>query len=535
MAQAQKKQPADKARQEQEQQLVVLQSMLRAKKSRDDLLDFTMFTMPHPEDPDDLDLSRYKPARHHRVLAAALEEVEKGLIPRLIVTMPPRHGKSELISKRFPAWFLGRDPYRQVAFATYSGDFAEDTGRTVRDIMETARFAQVFPGSRLKTKAAKVLETTEGGRAVFVGAGGPLTGRGADLLVIDDIIKDAEEAESPTTREKRWEWFTRVAMTRLMEVNSAVVVVMTRWHEDDLIGRLTDPTNPNYDEEEARQWKVIDLPAEAIEDDPLGREPGEALWPEKYGLEFLAAQKRLNPRAYSALYQQRPTPEDGDVFKREWLTYYRPNELPPRDQMTIYAASDHAIGTDKTRNDATVLMIVGVDKAGDIWILDVWWERRDAMEVVEAMLDLIKEWRPMTWWAEKGHISKAIGPFLRKRMMETETYCTIEEVTPVANKVQRSQSIQGRMAMKKVRLPKNATWTAGAIDELMKFPMGRHDDFVDALAWIGMKLRRQVSGKSSSGHHRVDIDVPKTGTLAWVKAQERLDKSRARPLISDGY
>ncbi|MBL4766294.1 MAG: phage terminase large subunit [Rhodobacteraceae bacterium] len=519
---------------EQEMNLLVLQSMLRAKKAHDDLLFFTKFTMPDPQDPDNLDQSRYKDARHHRILAATLEQVEKGLIPRLIVVMPPRHGKSELVAKRFIPWFVGRDPYRQVAFATYNEEFSKDTGRDVKSIMESARYAQVFPGSRLRTKSAHVLETTEGGRTVFVGAGGALTGRGADLLVVDDPIKDAEEAESPTIREKRWEWFTKVAMTRLMTLNSAVVIVMTRWHEDDLVGRLTDPTNPCYDKIEASKWKIIHLAAEALEDDPMGREVGVPLWPEKYNLEFLHAQKRLNPRGYSALYQGLPTPEDGELFKREWIVYYRPEDLPPIETLSIYAASDHAIGTDKTRNDATVLVIVGVDNMGDIWVLDVWWERKDAMKVVEAMLSMIQKWRPITWWAERGHISKAIGPFLKKRMLETQTFCNIEEVTPVANKVQRSQSLQGRMAMKKVRFPKNAHWTIGAIDELMKFPMGRHDDFVDALSWVGMKLRRQVSGRSSA-YAIAEKTLPKTGTLAWVKAQSIADRKNSQALISDGY
>ena len=166
--------------------------------------------------------------------------------------------------------------------------------------------------------------------------------------------------------------------------------------------------------------------------------------------------------------------------------FYDKNELP--DDLRVYVASDHAVGTDKTRNDATCLLVVGVDRFDDIYLLDCWWEKRAVDKVVNAMLDIMKQYKPLVWWAEKGHISKSIRPFLQKRMAEEKVYCRIEEVTPVHNKVQRSQSIMGRVAMKKVKLPKYSVWTQKAVDEILKFPNSRHDDFVDALAWIGMGL-----------------------------------------------
>jgi predicted phage terminase large subunit-like protein len=176
---------------------------------------------------------------------------------------------------------------------------------------------------------------------------------------------------------------------------------------------------------------------------------------------------------------------------------------------------------DKTRNDATCLLIVGVDRNDDIFLIDCWWQKQPADKVVNAMLDLMRKHKPLIWWAEKGHISKAIGPFLRKRMSEERVYCRIEEVTPVANKVQRAQSILGRMAMKKVQLPKSAHWTQGAVDELLKFPQSRHDDFVDTLAWIGMGLSRLAT---PGGAVVKKDNLPQVGTLAWVKhdaAQQR--------------
>lgn len=502
--------------------------MLAHKKAHDDLLEFTKITMPDPEDPDDFERSRYSAARHHKVLAAALEEVEKGTMPRLIVTMPPRHGKSELVSKRFIAWLMGKDPFRQTIFATYNEEFAGDFGAEVRQIMSEQIYKNIFPGSGFRKGGASKgrIQTQRGGLAVFLGRGGAATGRGADFLIIDDILKDATEADSPTTREGAWQWFTKVAMTRLMP-GARVVIVMTRWHEDDIVGRLTDPTNPCFSEEEAKKWKIINIPFFAEDDDVMGRVKGEPLWPERFGKDFGEAQRRMNPRGFSALYQQRPTPEDGDFFKREHIKFYQPHELP--SELRVYAASDHAVGTKQT-NDATVMITAGVDKNDDIWILDVFWQRVKTDAAVDQMLHLMRERKPIMWWAEKGHISKSIGPFLYKRMSEEKVYINVHEVTPSADKQTRAQSIQGRMAMGKVRFPKNAPWIADAMDEMMKFPHHRHDDFVDALAYIGLGLSTQVTASVS----KPKSTLPKIGSLAWVKQDAKYRAGRARLASQSG-
>ena len=498
---------------------------------REDFLKFVKFTMPEPDDPDNIDMSMFKDAKHHRALAKVLEKVEKGHIPRLIVCMPPRHGKSELISRRFIPWLMGKDPYRSVIFATYNEDFGKDFGADCRNIMSLPQYKNVFPTSGFRKGGASKsrIQTNAGGMAVFVGRGGSITGRGGDFVILDDPIKDSMEAGSPTLREQLWNWFTQVLMTRLMTASASIVIVQTRWHEDDLVGRLTDPTNPHYSAEEASKWKIINLPALAEEDDPLGRKEGELLWPERFDMEFMTAQRRLDSRGFSALYQGRPTPEDGDLFQRENVMFYNKKELP--EDLRIYAASDHAVGTDKTRNDATCLLVVGVDKNDDIYLIDCWWEKQSADKCVDAMLNLIRRHKPLLWWAEKGHISKAIGPFLRKRMAEERVYCSIHEVTPVANKVQRAQSILGRMAMKKVFLPKNSVWTQKAVDELLKFPNSRHDDFVDTLAWVGMGLDRLAS---PGGPVNTKDETPRTGTLAWVKWDSDKRRKQERLLSATG-
>ena len=506
-----------------QRQVIAAKRILKARQAKEALIPFTEFTMPGIKNPDDPDESRYDAQYFHRALAAALEEVEAGRILRLIVTFPPRHGKSELTSRRLPAWLVGRDPYRHIIFATYNQPFAEDYGRDVRGIMQSNSYKQVFPDTALAkgSAAADRLKTEQGGMLAFVGRGGSSTGRGADFLIIDDPLKDRAEANSPVVREELWDWYNDTMSTRLMSDTGAIIIIMTRWHEDDLVGRLTDPSNPKYNADEAATWKIINIPAIAGDDDVLGRQPGEALWPERFGLDYLNSFKRRNPVGFSALYQQMPTPEDGDFFKTDMLPPYRQSDLPKN--LRIYAASDHAVGT-KQNNDYTCLLVVGVDEWSNIWLLDCWWKREKTDKVVEAMIDLMKRWKPLVWWAESGHISKSIGPFLFKRMREESVYISIREQVPAADKVTRAQSIAGRMSMGMVRFPQHAPWHERARQECLKFPQGRHDDFVDTIAHIGLGLdriaRAPVQTERKAG--------PRVGTMGWVKAAAKQEADRKK-------
>ncbi len=492
---------------------------VQAAKARESLIPFTQLMLPDPMDFDNPLATRYEAMRPHKAMAAVIEEVEAGRYLRVIMVAPPRHGKTELVQRKGIPWIVGRDPYRSVIFATYNDTFAKDIGANVRECMESERYQMVFPRCRLRTgsKASNHLVTQEGGELNFIGREGSATGRGADFLLIDDPIKDAEEADSPTIRNKLWEWFTRTAMSRLKTDTGRVVIVQTRWHEDDLVGRLTDPNNPCYNEKEARKWKVVHLPAIAEEGDRLGRQPGEALWPERFGIDYLEGFRDLDARGFSALYQGRPTPEDGDFFKKEYVRTYRPGELPKN--LRIYIASDHAVGTDQN-NDLTCWVIGGIDENDTLWIIDCWWRRATTDVVVEAMLHDMRRYEPSVWWAEKGHISKSIGPFLRKRMLEEHVYCTIDEVTPVKDKQTRAQSIRGRMAMGKVMFPAFMPWFQNAKSQLLKFPNDVHDDFVDALAHLGGGLNRTVR----AFRPQLAPKAPPTGTLGWLKWEAQRQK-----------
>ena len=524
-----KKAQAERA--EQDRLLTAARRLLAVKKARESLISFTSVTMPHPEDPDDPTRSRYEPVRHHETIAAALEEVEKGHWQRLIISMPPRHGKSELASRRFPAWFLGRDPYRQVLFATYNAELAESFGRNVREVMRLPAFQQVFPLCKLRQGSASAnrIETEEGGLGQFVGVGGGLTGKGADLLIIDDPIKGREEADSQSARDKLWSWFTQEAFSRLMP-GGRVVIIMTRWHEDDLIGRLTDERNPCYREELAAKWKILSLPAIAVDNDPMGRQPGDALWPERFGLEFLREAKLQDPKGFSALYQGQPTPEDGDYFKKDWLKGYLPHDLP--QNLRTYCVSDHAVSTAQTA-DRTCLLPFGVDEQDNVWILpDVWWRRASTDQVVDGMIDLMVRRNPVKWGAERGHISQSIGPFLRKVQQERQVWTMVDEITPVKDKQTRAQAIRGRMAMGKVYFPKFAGWWGDAEQELLKFPSARHDDFVDALGLAGLLL--STLHGASRPPDKIP-DGPKPGTLAWVKLSSKWEDTRRNLLQMGGF
>jgi predicted phage terminase large subunit-like protein len=517
-----------------ENEIALLERQAKALEARDRFMPFVKFTSPDPEAPNDVGRSRYKDARHHRAIARVMEEVEKGEIEFLILTMPPRHGKSELVSRRFPAWYAGRHPDHNVVVATYNDDFAMDFGAEVRAIMQSPQYRQVFPGMALrKGGAAKDrIQTQKGGLLVFVGRGGSLTGRGGHVLLIDDLIKDDKEAQSQAIRDQAWNWLTKVAMTRRMG-RKLVVMTFTRWHSDDPIGRLTDPENPYFNAKLARKIKVINFPAIAEEDDPLGRKPGEPLWadgPDKFDLEFLEEQQALDPLGFAALYQQRPSVADGVLFRRENIRYYSPHEIP--DEVRYYSASDHAVAVGQ-RNDFTVLLKVAVDRQNNIYITDCFWQKVKADAAVEAMLTLAGgNARPLLWWAERGHISKSIGPFLYKRMQQTGTYINIREVTPVADKEQRAQSIAAMVALGKVFFPKDQLWVEKAVSQMLAFPNGRNDDFVDALAYIGLGLRSQHGIKVQA---KKEDDVPVFGTLAWVKHHDKIAEERRRAASVGGF
>lgn len=384
-----------------------------------------------------------------------------------MIFAPPRHTKSELASRRFPAWYLGRHPDRQLIAATYSGDFALDFGREVRGIVHSEEFRALYPEVTLAqdSKAANRWHTNQGGVSVYVGVGGPITGRGAHVALIDDPFKNREEADSEVRRETVWKWYTSTLRTRLMP-GGAIVLILTRWHEDDLAGRLLA--------QQPSEWRVIEL--QAISDEGTSQE--SALWPQWYDLEALKRIKAdIGPRDWSALYQQRPSPEEGTFFQRGWFKHWtdRPKQL------AIYGTSDYAV-TDGD-GDYTVHRIWGVAPDGGLYRLGGWRDRTSSDVWVERQIDLIQQHKPFAWFGEAGVIQKAIEPMLTRRMREREAFCRMEWLPSIHDKPTRARGFQARAAMGCVWFEQGAE-----LDEFLTFPAGKHDDDVDCASLIGRAL-----------------------------------------------
>ncbi len=454
-----------------QEQITQLKTYIHAKKCQDDLITFTQALFPD-----------YECAKHHRLIADKLMAVERGEIKKLMIQCPPRHGKTELASIRFPAWFIGRNPSKQIISASYSGRLAETFGRKVRNTIADPEYAKIFPNVSLAadSKANNRWHTSADGIYLASGVQGASTGYGADLLIIDDPLRDAAEADSELIRDKVWDWFATVAFTRRQK-DAAIVVIQTRWHEDDLSGRLL-----SMDDDE---WDVVKLPAIAKEEDVLGRKVGEALWKEWYPESVLDETRKVlsaqgGTRFWSALYQQEPTPDEGDFFRSEWFQYY--DTRPKTKDLTIYGTSDFAV-TDKG-GDYTVHMVFGIDENRNIYVLDMYRAQADSYEWVEVLIAMMAEWKPVQWVGEKGQIDRSVGPFLRQLMGERGVYCDIESLPSVQSKAQRAQAIRGRIAMGKLFLPKRMSWTADVLSECLHFPMGSHDDIVDAMSLLGRVL-----------------------------------------------
>ena len=395
--------------------------------------------------------------------------------------------------------------------------------------MQTSQYRQVFPRLEIKKKSAAVnrVETTAGGVVFCVGRGSAVTGRGAHTILLDDPLKDRKEADSIVIRDGLWQWFNQVLKTRLMNKLGTIVIITTRWNEDDLVGRLMDPLNPYYSYPEAKLWRQVKLPAIAEEDDIMGRKEGEALWPDRFDEKYLREIEQSDPRGFMALYQCRPSPKEGAFFRLgDIVGYSSMKDMPPASELRFYAASDHAVTLAKNA-DKTCLMVVGVDTNDHVWVMpDVVWMRLDSAGAVEGMIVLMDKYKPQFWWAEKGAIEKSIGPFLRKRMMEKRVFCAMDPIAPAGDKQQRAQAIQARSAMKMVHFPTWPRWWAEAQDQILKFPHGAKDDFVDTLSLIGLGLSKM---RSRNRQPKLKETV-QAGTFAelWknTKHTERREKQR---------
>ena len=440
----------------------------------------------------------YKPVVHHTIIAEALEAVERQEIHRLLITVPPRHGKSELASVHFPPWYLGRNPDKRIIAVSYSAQLAFLFSRRARNIVQSD--AWPFP-SRTAGDAAQVerweMQSRRGGY-VAAGVGGAITGMGADLLLIDDPVKSAAEAESETIRASTYDWFRATAYTRL-EPGGAVIVIQTRWHELDLTGMLLS--------DEAEDWHHVNLPAVAEDNDAIGREPGEALWAERYSESDLARIKtQIGSRYFNALYQQRPSAQEGQIFKRDWWVY---TDTAPEQVSWVIQVWDTAFKA-KQENDYSVCL-TGVLAYDGFHILDVWRDKVEFPDLERAVRSQYLKWRPNEVVVEDAASGQSLIQVLNHGMDTTNPWhnfgslgspiiVPIIPYKPDRDKVARAHAASPYPEARRIKIPVGAHWADSFVEELAGFPYGAHDDQVDVFTMFTMRAaQRALSNGSQPG------------------------------------
>lgn len=428
-------------------------------------------------------------AQHHRLILEAAERCVNKPYGRLMLFMPPGSAKSTYGSVVLPSYLMGRYPGFRVIAVSYGSDLARKLGRKARSIVRQPAFKALF-NTGISSESSAADEWALENASEYMSGGlvnGAITGNRANLVVVDDPIKGRSEAESEKTRENVVSAFDDDVKTRLLPGGS-IIIIQTRWHEDDLAGSILPE---GYAGEsgvihcrDGQDWEVICLPAKAERvDDPLGRKPGEYLWPEWFDRQHWA-QFEGKPRTWASLFQQRPAPEEGDLFQAAWLRPYE--KAPARSTLNIYGASDYAVTADG--GDYTVHVVVGIDAEDRLWLLDLWRGQTSSDQWVEAFCDLVLEWKPIGWAEESGQIKAGVGPFLERRQRDRKAYVARETFPTRGDKAVRAQSIRGRMALDGLYVPVNAPWYEQFRSELLTFPTGRHDDQVDALGLVGQLL-----------------------------------------------
>jgi predicted phage terminase large subunit-like protein len=428
---------------------------------------------------------------------------------------------------------MGRRPGSRFILASYASDIAWKQSRRARQIATSKRYAPIFD-TRMADgqKAVNEWALTNGSEFMAGGILAGMTGNRATDLLIDDPVAGREEADSDTIRKKTREAYEDDLSTRLLP-GGATVIVQTRWHEDDLSGGILPRDwageSGMIRGRDGLDWFVLCLPAVCDRsDDPLGRKIGEPLWPEWFKPGHFDRFKR-NPRTWSALFQQKPTPDSGDYFKRDWFRYY---ETKPKG-LRIYAASDFAVTDERDSEgepDWTEHGIIGVDPEGNCFVLD-WWRGQTTPDVwIETLLDMSAKWKPLLWFGEGGVIRRAIEPSLKRRMRERKTYQVMRWLPSITDKPTRGRSIQGRYSMGMVYHPAPSLgydWLTSLEAQELAFPAGKNDDGVDVMSLFGRGMDSLQNGEEEEKPKK---DEPQPGSMEWLlkRTQQLKEVSKYR-------
>jgi len=417
---------------------------------------------------------------HHELMLRKMQALAVGQIPNLMLLFPPGSAKSTYADVVFVPWFMAKFARRNVILASYASDIAKKQGRRARQLIKSPSFANLME-VELKGDQSAADEWALSNGSEFMAGGllSGLTGNRAALGILDDPIRGREAAESQTIRDKTWDAYIDDFCSRLIP-GAPQMMILTRWHQDDPAGRILPEDwageSGVFEGRDGRTWHVLCCPALAEHPtDPLGRKPGETLWPEWFSYSHWEPFKR-NPRTWTSLYQQRPAPDEGTFFQREWFGTW--DKLP---QVRYYGTSDYAV-TDNG-GDYTVHRLWGVDHEGNIYRVDGWRGQSTSDVWIERKIDLIDKYRPMAWFGEGGVIQKAIEPMLKRRMRERSVFCRLEWLSSVNDKPTRARSFQAMAASGRVKFERGAD-----ISEFLVFPAGKHDDDVDTASLIGRAI-----------------------------------------------
>lgn len=494
---------------------LVRQELARRELARRRLLYFTTTFQPD-----------YKPGWVHNDIARRLErfvqQVERGESPRLMLFLPPRHGKSELVSKKLVAWMLGKHPEWPILGASYAQSLPIEFSREIRDLLRDPEYQAMFPDTKLRADSQGVesWKLTAGGGYIAAGVGVGITGKGMMCGIMDDPLKDQEAAASDVIRASTNSWYQAVFRTRLAP-GGGIIVVLTRWHDDDPAGALLAKEAelrklgvPDY---ELENWDVVSYPAIAEHDEWLlsdgeifqGAPPddamdgarmlrhkGEALHPERYPLNELTKIKNtVAPSVWSALYQQNPTPDDGEFFKRHDFRY-RWLDTESVKRARVFITFDLAIKKTQKR-DWTVGVVFALTHENHLFVLDVVRGRWGTKEIVDNVVALVEKWKPEVYAGERGQIYEAVWPLVREKLVSMGLYISVDEtLVPMTDKEVRARPLQGRTQTHTLFFSYNDTVRPAIYDEvereLLRFPNGTHDDIVDALSW-GARLAMNLS------------------------------------------
>lgn len=436
-----------------------------------------------------------EPAKHHLIFCSALDRIVHGSSRRLIISAPPGSAKSTYASVALPAYSSGVLPSgERFVSASYSKELALEQGRKVRNLIESEEHQILFPDCQVSPndRSANRFSTTRGTAYYSTGVGGSITGKRATILSLDDLIKGRKQADSKGERERVWSWYQADAFTRLFP-HGRIVFIMTRWHEEDPIGKVLEQAHKSGENwEYIRIEAICDNPSE----DPLGRKLGEPYWPDWEPLESLLSKKAgLTPREWACLYQQRPSPQDGNTVLRSWFQSYKKSQLV--DTPLIFYDSWDTAGKVDQRNDPTVRLRFAVDPAGNVYLWEIFSDKMEYPQLQKAFRESVVRTARGQYVASSLIEDKGTGSSLIQTFRRTNNIVKCEPGSE--DKVFRFDACTEYFEGGRFYVDHSDPKTAEYIDQLVTFPAAQHDDYVDAtsqfLKWIGAKKSRRGSAK----------------------------------------